>query len=80
MFMAINFGRVGIYHEEFPCTKSTGSFHHMVLAGHVNYFSCCITTTIKPMITKLGKVVTYYKKIQFIKSHDALNTWPHEVT
>ena len=46
----------------------------------VNYFSCCITTTTRPMATKRGKVVTYYKKLQPVKSHNLLNTWSHEVT
>ena len=71
--MAINFYRVGIY-------TLRASFDHVVLQGHVNYFSCCITTTTRPMATKLRKVVTYYKKLQIIKSHNLLNTWSHEVT
>ena len=31
--------------------KVTRSFDQVVLQGHVNYFSCCITTTVKPMIS-----------------------------
>ena len=54
--------------------KNARSFNHVVLQGHVNYFSCCITTTTRPMATKLGKVVTYYKKLNPIKSHSPLNT------
>ena len=41
----------------------------MDLQGHANYFSCCVTTTTKPMATRHGKVVTYYKKLQPIKLH-----------
>ena len=43
-------------------------------------FSCSITTTTRPMATKLGKVVTYYKKLQPNKSQNLLNTWSREVT
>ena len=32
----------------------TRSFDHVVLQGHVNYFSCCITTTTRPVTAKLG--------------------------
>ena len=60
--------------------KSTRSFDHVALQGHVNYFSCCITTTTRPMDTEFVKVVTYYKKIQPIKSRNPLNTWSHVVT
>ena len=31
------------------------------------------------MATKFGKVSTYYKEIQTIKSHNPLNTWSCEV-
>ena len=47
--------------------KVTGYFDHVVLQGQVKYFSCCITTTKRPMAIKLGKVVTYDKKLQSIK-------------
>ena len=60
--------------------KVTRSFDHMVLQGHIKYFSCCIITNTRPMATKLGKEVTYYKKFQDIMSHNPLNTWSHEVT
>ena len=60
--------------------KVTRSSDHVVLQGHVNYFSCCITNTTRPMATKLGKVVTYYKTLQLIKSHNPLNTWSREFT
>ena len=68
--MAISFGNVGIYNEEFSSIKSPDP-----LQGHIKYFGCCITTTTRPMATKLGKVVTYYKKLQPIKSDNPLNTW-----
>ena len=61
--MASNFGRVVIYNEG-SLYKVTRSFDHVVLQIHVKYFSCCITTTTKPMAMKLCKVVTYYKKLQ----------------
>ena len=64
-----------MYNEEFPTIKTPE-----VMQGHVNYFSCCITTTTRPMATKLGKVVTYYKKLDPIKSHSPLNTWSLKVT
>ena len=59
--------------------KVTRSFDHVVLQGHINYFSCCITNTTRPMATKLGKVVTYGKKLQPIKSHNPVNTGSREV-
>ena len=63
-----------------PFYKVTRSFDHMVLEGHIKYFRCCIVTTTRPMATKCGKVVTYYKKLQPIKSHNPLNMWPSKVT
>ena len=33
------------------------------LQCQVKYFSCCTTTATRPMATKLGKVVTYYKNL-----------------
>ena len=41
----------------------TRSFDQVVLQGRVNYFSCCITTTSRPMATTLGKVVTNFKPL-----------------
>lgn len=55
--------------------KVTWSFDHAVLQGHVEYISFCITTTTTPMATKGGKLVTYHKKLQSIKSHNPLNMW-----
>ena len=73
--MATNFCRVRIYNEEeSPPHKAIRSFNHVVLKGHVNYFSCWITTTTRPIATKLGKVVIYNKKLQPVKSHNPLNT------
>ena len=57
MPMAIKLGRVGIYNEEF-LSKVTRSFDHVALQGHVNYFSCYVTTTTRSMATKYSKVVT----------------------
>ena len=75
MSMAINFGRAGKCNKDFSFIKSPDPLNHMVLQGHLKYFSCCITTAAtRPMTTKLGKVVTYYKKHQSIKSHNPLNT------
>ena len=72
MPMAINFGRLGIYNEGFPFIKSSDPL--ITWSSKVtNYFTCCITTTTRPMATNLGKVVTYSNKIQPIKSHNPLN-------
>ena len=38
--------------------KVTRSFDGVVLQGYMNYFTCCVTTTTRPMATKLGKLVT----------------------
>ena len=62
-----------------PFHEDTRSFYHMVLQGDIKYFSCCITITTMPMATKFGKVVTYYKKIEPIKSYNPLNMWSREV-
>ena len=53
--------------------KIIRSFDHVVLLGHINYFSCCITTTIRAMATKLGKVVTCERKFNLL-SHTILLT------
>ena len=52
----------------------------LVLQSHVKYISCCITTTTRSILTELGKVVTNYKKLQPLKSHNSLNMWSREVT
>ena len=66
MSMDINFGRVVIYNKEFLYKKSPDPFYRVVLQGHTKYFNCCITTTTWLVATKLGKVVTYCKKLQSI--------------
>ena len=48
-----------------PFQKVASSFDHTVLCG--------LTTTTRPMATKRGRVVTYYKELQPIKSHNPLN-------
>ena len=45
---------------------------------HGNYFSCCITTITRPITSKLGKVVTYYNKLQLYKSRNPFNKWTRE--
>ena len=80
MSMAINFGRMGIYNEKFPSLVLPDSLYHAVLQGFANNFSCSITITTRSMAIKLGKVVTYYQKLQPIKIHNPLNTWAREVT
>ena len=57
MSITINFVRVGTYNDKFPSIL----FDQVVLQGHVKHISCCITTTTRPMATKLGKLLTYYK-------------------
>ena len=44
----------------------------------LKYYSSSIDTTATPRATKLGKVVTYYKKLQPIKSHNLMNTWSRD--
>ena len=66
--MSINFFRVGKYIEEFTFIRS---FDHVVFQGHINCFSCFITPTTRPMATKLGKMVTNYKKFNPL-SHTTL--------
>ena len=46
--MAINFGRVGIYKEDFPS---------------INYYSCYISTTTRSEATKLGKKETSIRNV-----------------
>ena len=60
MSMAINFDKVGIYYEVVSSLKLPHPLilDPLTLQGHRNYFSCCITTTTRRMVTTLGKVVT----------------------
>ena len=55
--------------------KVTGSFDQVVLQGHVNYFSYCITTSTRPVFTKLSKVVTSIRNFNPL-SHATLHTTP----
>ena len=45
----------------------TRPFDYAVLQDHVEYQICYIATTTMPMITKRGKVVTYYDRLPSIK-------------
>ena len=68
---------MGIYNEEF---FSINSLDPLITQVRSIYFIYCIITTTKPMATKFGKIVTYYKRIQPIKSYNPLNTSSLEVT
>ena len=69
MSMVIGLGRLGIYNQKFPSIKSPDPL--ITRSCKVTkYCICCITNTTRPMATKRGKVVTYYKKLQPIKSHN----------
>ena len=46
--------------------------------GRVWYTMRTFTTTARPMATKCGNLVTYYKKMQPIKYHNPLNTRSHD--
>ena len=54
------------------------------LHGTLIWWSCEITRKMKnvksplirPMDTKLGKIMTYYERLPFLKSHYPLITWP----
>ena len=57
MFMVINFGRVGIYNEEFSSIKSPDPL--IPWSSKVTQNSLA-GVSLLPQVTKLGKVVTYY--------------------
>ena len=76
MTMTTKLDRGVTYYEE---PSSIKSLDHVVSKGHVTNKICCICTTTRPMAIKLGKVVSYYKELPRIKSHNPLNTWSHEV-
>ena len=57
MFMVINFGRVGIYNEEFSSIKSPDPL--IPRSSKVTQNSLA-GVSLLPQVTKLGKVVTYY--------------------
>ena len=77
--MATKFGRVGMSNDEFPSITLPGPLIIRFLQDHVKCFACYIITTTRRMTTKLDKVVTYYEKLQLIKSHNPLNAWSNEV-
>ena len=68
--MAINFGRVQIHHEELPSIKS----QHFLITWSCKVMKNILAAVSLPMTSKLGKVVTYYKKPQPNTSHKPLNT------
>ena len=60
--------------------KVTRLLDHVLLQVHLEYWYCYISTTARPIATKLGKVVTYYESFSPIKPHKPLNTWSCKVT
>ena len=66
------------------CLSLRGSYpyshlNYVVLIDHVSNQKDCIYTTTIPMITKLGKVVTYHEEFPHIKLCDPSMTWFCEV-
>ena len=58
--------------------KITRTFDYMVLQGQVKCLSCYITNTTRPMANKPGKMVTYSKQLQLIKSNSHTHImWGH---
>ena len=39
-----------------------------------------VLTTTMPVVTKLGRVVTYHEGLPFVKSQDILITWSYGIT
>ena len=70
----------GVYNEELPSIMSEYSLimRSCKVSGKIR--SCFISITTRPMATKLGKVVTYYKGLALIVSQNLLNTWSYELT
>ena len=58
--------------------KVKRTFDHVVLKGPLKNWICYISTTTRPMTTKLGKVVTYYEKLPLIKPYNPLNMWSRD--
>ena len=54
--------RVGIYNEELPSTNSLKPLITWFCKVTLNIRSL-ISTATRPMVTKLGKLVTYYEKL-----------------
>ena len=74
MPMTTNFSRVGIYNNYTFSIKSPDPLITWSCKVTKKYFSCYITTTTRPIATKLCYVVTYYKKLQPNKTHNSLKT------
>ena len=63
-----------------PTYKVTWPFDHMVLQGHETNKNHFMFTTIVPLATKLGTMITYLDRFLPLKSHDSLITWSYEIT
>ena len=63
-----------------PAHKVKWPFDHVVLWNHVTNYNRCISTTIVPMASKLGRMVTYDDELLPVKSHDPLVTLSWEIT
>ena len=50
--------------------KVTWSLNKVVMWGHVTNYIHYISTCRRPINTKLGKVLTYSKRLPYLKSHD----------
>ena len=60
-----------------PSHKVTRPFDHVVYQGYVKYISWCIISNVRPMATKLGKVVTYSLRNFNTLSYTTLSTCGH---
>ena len=60
--------------------KITWPFDHIVLQDHVTNWNYYISTTIVPMVTTLGRMVTYLELLLTIKLFNGLITWSCKVT
>ena len=60
--------------------KITWPFDHIVLQDHVTNWNYYISTTVVPMVTKLGRMVTYLELLLTIKLFNGLITWSCKVT
>ena len=63
-----------------PTYKFTWPFDHMVLQGHETNKNHFMFTSIVPLATKLGTMITYLDRFPPLKSHDSLITWSDEIT
>ena len=73
MTMATKLGRAVLYNEELPSIKSQKSLYHVVLQGHVTNQVRCISTTTRPVVIKLDKLMSYCRGLPPIKSNNLLN-------